>query len=296
MHWLDSIHLRLFGSRRFRCHSKRSKVGKNHWRRLTLESLEDRLAPSASMVADLTVYTLSSYPSNLTKANGTLFFSATTSSSNNALFKSDGTAAGTVQLTFGTRLTGFGNFLFFNGKLFFDAYDTTLGNGDLWTSDGTVAGTVPFLAAGNNVGLYAQTLPVIAGNKFYFQAFDYSNGLNDLWVSDGTSAGTHPIQPSNSSDPTNIFGLTNVNGKLFFASVSLVAFSGKLFFGAFTSPPRYLKAPPSFPKPRLLVRSTATTAPILSRSAARPTPPSPAALARTPSSLSPAPSPAAAGV
>jgi ELWxxDGT repeat protein len=218
MNWLHSLRLRLFGSQNIRGYSNCPPGRKKPSRRLRLEYLEDRLAPSVSMVADLTVYTLSSNPHNLTDVNGTLFFSATTSSGNDELFKSDGTAGGTVQLTSGTRLSFFNNLISLNGKLFFEASDSTLGYNALWTSDGTVAGTVPFLAADNNVEVYASTFPVIAGSKFYFQAFDLANHLNDLWVSDGTSAGTHPVQPGSSSDPTALYDLTNVNGKLFFES------------------------------------------------------------------------------
>ena len=86
------------------------------------------------------------------------------------LFKSDGTAGGTVQLTFGTRLSDFNHLTSFNGKLFFAASDTTLGYTALWTSDGTVAGTAPFLAVRRRRGLgyYDATSQAVAGNKLYF--------------------------------------------------------------------------------------------------------------------------------
>src|SRR5262245_22038625 len=60
-----------------------------------LEALEDRFVPasglSASLVADIVPGSDSSNPSGLTNVNGTLYFSTV-----DGLYKSDGTAAGTV--------------------------------------------------------------------------------------------------------------------------------------------------------------------------------------------------------
>ncbi len=216
MYWLRSLHLWLFGSKRAHWASQRLRYRKNRSSKLTVEHLENRMAPSVTMVADINTYNSGSLPYNLTNVNGTLFFAANTNSGDTELFKSDGTAGGTVQLTFGTRLSNFNFAVAFNGKLFFGVFDSTLSYTDLWTSDGTVAGTVPFLAGGNNVPLDPSSPKAIIGNKLYFRANDYSNNLYDLWVSDGTSGGTHPVQPGNLNDPDTLLNLTSVNGKLFF--------------------------------------------------------------------------------
>jgi ELWxxDGT repeat protein len=196
---------------------KRLPRDKKAFSRLAVERLEDRLLPSANMVADLNTFTQGSYPNNITSAANTTFFTATTNSGNIELFKTDGTASGTVQLTSGSQLIDFVNLNSFNGKLFFQAYDSAKSMFDLWTSDGTVLGTTPFLAGGSNVQLSYYGEPMaVAGTKLYFQAHDSANGLYDLWVSDGTSAGTHPAQPGSATAPTNLSNFTNVNGKLFF--------------------------------------------------------------------------------
>ena len=76
-----------------------------------------------------------SYPSNLTNVNGALYF--TTSDGNGTeLWKSDGTAAGTVSVT---GVVGPSNLTNFNGKLFFGEGGIS---GGLYKSDGTAAGTV----------------------------------------------------------------------------------------------------------------------------------------------------------
>ena len=84
-------------------------------------------------------------PSYLTNVNGTLFFAADDGTHGGELWKSDGTAAGTVagqghqpgqrQLRLPYNLTNV------NGTLFFAADDGTHGS-ELWKSDGTAAGTV----------------------------------------------------------------------------------------------------------------------------------------------------------
>src|SRR5262249_1726154 len=79
----------------------------------------------------------SSGPNNLTNVNGTLFFT-----SGNALWKSDGTAAGTTLVS--SLLSNTSNLTNVNGTLFFTAGDPLWGDDgvELWKSDGTTSGTV----------------------------------------------------------------------------------------------------------------------------------------------------------
>ncbi|HEV3006715.1 MAG TPA: hypothetical protein VGX78_19755, partial [Pirellulales bacterium] len=211
MRWLDSLRLQLFGFR-FNRRSKRASRPKNRSRSLGLshglrhEALEDRLALSANMVADINAYTLGSDPQNITDVGGTVFFTATPNSYNGnvELYKTDGTAGGTTQLTFGNRLSGFTDLTSFNGKLWFDANDSVVGHRTMYTSDGTVAGTTIFQPGGDTLDLtYADqnTSTGVVGSKFYFEAYDGTNGFWDLWVTDGSNAGTHPVQPSNAGAP-----------------------------------------------------------------------------------------------
>src|SRR6516225_438804 len=62
---------------------------------LAVEPLEDRCLLSASFVKDINPFSVGSNPQNLTDVDGTLFFTAN-DGSGPELWKTDGTAAGTV--------------------------------------------------------------------------------------------------------------------------------------------------------------------------------------------------------
>jgi ELWxxDGT repeat protein len=192
-----------------------------------------------------------SSPRYLTNVNGTLFFAAT-DANGKELWKSDGTAAGTVSLNSvePDDLTNVNNTLYFstgeqlcksdgtaagtvevagfpggriryltnvNGELFFAANDGTHGT-ELWKSNGTAAGSVMVAdIVPGSYGSYPYDLTNVNG-EVYFAADDGTHG-NELWKSDGTAAGTvlvADIDPgSGSSGPSN---LTNLNGTLLFAA------------------------------------------------------------------------------
>src|SRR5262245_27043690 len=100
---------------------------------LCLEPLEDRTLPSVSLVMDIdSTITHDSNPTGFAVVNGTTFFSATDGLHGAGLWKSDGTAAGTVLLSAGgaVYLTNV------NGTLFFARCDAKNGT-ELWKSDGT---------------------------------------------------------------------------------------------------------------------------------------------------------------
>ncbi len=164
-----------------------------------------------------------SNPSSLTNLGGTLFFVADDGVHGPALWRSDGTAAGTKlvtdihpsseHITYVDRLTNVA------GTLFFRANDGTHG-AELWRSDGTAAGTklVRDIAPGSE-GPYPYSsepgqLTNVAGNLF-FVAYTPDLG-SELWRSDGTAAGTklvRDIAHPYGSDPRQ---LTNVSGTVFF--------------------------------------------------------------------------------
>jgi ELWxxDGT repeat protein len=97
------------------------------------------------LVKDINPGTGGSAPSSLTNVGGTLFFTAYGASATGAeLWKSDGTASGTVLVKDINPGAGDSSSYYLtnvNGTLFFQANNGTDGT-ELWKSDGTAAGTV----------------------------------------------------------------------------------------------------------------------------------------------------------
>ena len=131
-----------------------------------------------------------SSPWYLTPVGGLLFFSADDGSNGRELWKSDGTAAGTVLVkdvrpngsSFPSKLTAVGSTLFF-------VADDGNGGVELWKSDGTANGTVLVkdIAAGAATSSPDVLTPL--GGTLFLAADDGTHG-KELWKSDGTAAGT----------------------------------------------------------------------------------------------------------
>ena len=145
----------------------------------------------------------SSNPNYLTEMGNTLYFSAMDTTNNgHQLWKSDGTASGTVMVTAinsgGTANPGIhtDGFVIMNNNLFFSAEDGTNGV-ELWKSDGTASGTVMVKdinsGSGESFSYTPAISPVVFNNELYFQAKDGTSGL-ELWKSDGTASGTVMVQ------------------------------------------------------------------------------------------------------
>jgi ELWxxDGT repeat protein len=181
-------------------------------------------------------YISSSSPSNLTNVNGTLYFTAADGTNGNELWKSDGSAAGTVlvkDIRAGSLGSDPSNFTSINNTLYFTAVDGINGR-ELWKSDGTATGTVLvkdiFASITTTTNGYPQTFdssnPTNLTNvngTLYFTAVDNLHG-NELWKSDGTTAGTVLVKDllagAAGSNPAN---LKNINGKLYFTTNNNVA-------------------------------------------------------------------------
>lgn len=175
------------------------------------------------MVLDINPGSPSSSPSQMVAIGSTTYFVADDGVHGQELWKSDGTAAGTVMvkdINPGSASSSLAHLTNVNGELFFTANDGTHGV-ELWKSTGTITGTT--LVADINPGS-ADAFP--AGNDFYltnvngelfFTANDGTHGW-ELWKSDGTTAGTvlvADIYPgANGSYPGS---LTNINGTLLFS-------------------------------------------------------------------------------
>ncbi|WP_301951384.1 ELWxxDGT repeat protein, partial [Microcystis aeruginosa] len=179
------------------------------------------------LVKDIFPGSSTSFLRYLTAVGNTLFFRANNSVNGDELWKSDGTAAGTVLVkdiapyssgSYPGNLTVVGNTLFFTA-------DDGVNGTELWKSDGTAAGTVLVknIFPGNNPSFSSSPRNLrVVGNTLYFTADDGVNG-RELWKSDGTATGTvlvrdiRPGSPTSSSDsdPSN---LTVVGNTLFFSA------------------------------------------------------------------------------
>jgi ELWxxDGT repeat protein len=144
--------------------------------------------------------------------NDIVYFVADNGINGDELWKSDGTATGTVmvkdifpglQASFPQLLT------VMNGFVYFRANNGALGV-ELWRSDGTAAGTtmIKDIFPGFKTSSDPTSLTVF-GNTLYFAATngETANG-KELWKTDGTSAGTvmvRDIYPGiNGSNPANL--------------------------------------------------------------------------------------------
>lgn len=159
----------------------------DHYYPATGEELWLNSGGITKLVADINPGPGWSSPESLTSAGGTLFFTAYNGTGNSyQLFKTDGTAAGTVMLNSGAYNGPINNLFSVNGTLFFEAAATNILHGaQLWASDGTVAETVKLTDAPN--GFIANPVTAFYGN-YFFQVLQGQN--SQLWKSDGTPGGT----------------------------------------------------------------------------------------------------------
>lgn len=164
-------------------------------------------------------------PTNLTNVNGTLFFRGEWPSlpTSTTLWKSDGTAAGTVMVSTNVPRFPYGiqpNYLTaFNNEIYFAADIDTEGGGALWKSDGTESGTVVVKDMDiNSTDGGVQHLANINGT-LYFSGFPGSSSNSELWKSDGTAGGTLFVKDINpGSAGSNSTNFTAHGGMAYFVA------------------------------------------------------------------------------
>ena len=144
--------------------------------------------------------------------NGKLYFFAS-----NALWSTDGTAAGTVRVTPASTTLQSPNWLTAAGdELFFVA------NNELWVSNGTAAGTRRFSAVAPSVNTQNARELMAIGNVLYYSAG--IGGQPTLYRTDGTEAGTMMLAEPTPTGPRVSFwaptSLTAVGGTLYFFASS----------------------------------------------------------------------------
>ena len=126
-------------------------------------------------------------------------FAGYDASGNTNLWVTDGTAAGTSELTAVGAASGLNpsGITVLGTKALFQGIDAS-NRFELWVSDGTSGGTIELTPAGaNSIGLFGDIgllspdfTPL--GGKLLIQGSDVSGRLG-LWVTDGTSAGTSEL-------------------------------------------------------------------------------------------------------
>ena len=153
-----------------------------------------------------------------------VMFAGYDSSSNSELWESNGTLAGTTELTGitgeatgmifygGQFVYGFNpsNFASLNGQVLFTGLNSSSHLG-LWATNGTSAGTTELASGGG--ALNPSDLTVFNGQVLF-------NGNSNLWVSNGAVAGTHAVSGITGSS----FGVLNPQDLTVFGNQ--VLFSG----------------------------------------------------------------------
>jgi ELWxxDGT repeat protein/cysteine-rich repeat protein len=147
------------------------------------------------LVRDInTAVVVGARPSGLTDVAGTLFFAASDRTSGRELWKTDGTAAGTVRVA--DIVPGAGDsapeaLTNVSGTLFFTATQPATGR-ELWKSDGTAEGTVRVADIDPGPGSSTPGGLIGIGGVVFFTAQTPGAG-REVWRSDGTAAGTAPL-------------------------------------------------------------------------------------------------------
>src|SRR5262245_50291330 len=98
--------------------ARRTKRVRRRTSRLSLEFLEDRLAPAASLVADINLTAAGSSPADFTEVNGVIFFTATDATHGLELWKTTGTGGSTAlvkDIRIGSRGSSLSNLTSVNG-------------------------------------------------------------------------------------------------------------------------------------------------------------------------------------
>jgi ELWxxDGT repeat protein len=156
--------------------------------------------------------TKSSNPNGLVAIGDLVYFSAATPDTNQELWVSDGTEAGTrlvKDILVGTGGSNPSGFTAFKGKVYFTA------KGELWVTDGTEAGTV--LVSEVNPGVAGADIKelTVVGDLLFFSAYSSAVGADigqELWVTDGTTGGTRFVKDINpngfdGSDPQQLIAV-----------------------------------------------------------------------------------------
>jgi ELWxxDGT repeat protein len=154
------------------------------------------------------------------KVGSSVYFSGYTSAEGNELWKTDGTAGGTVMVKDirpGTDESSPGNMIEMGSLLVFVADDGINGR-ELWKSDGTAGGTV--LVKDIKPGINSSDIREmrLVNGKVCFVANDGTTG-EELWVTDGTATGTILLKDINGTAAgSDLSDMYSAGSKLYFSA------------------------------------------------------------------------------
>ncbi|HXU30684.1 MAG TPA: hypothetical protein VN851_08925, partial [Thermoanaerobaculia bacterium] len=172
------------------------------------------------LVADINPVpvSLGSNPAGFATLGGRVIFSTEFSGE---VWASDGTAAGTVRIAPGYRVSVVANSgaaIYYTAAEFAEE-DVPL---RLWVTDGTAAGTFPLVEEPVPGSFRLSFFPVPGTRRLYFGVYDSVHG-EELWTSDGSAAGTRRVLdlfPGTGSGFLGSFGSVAVlRGKVYFSGV-----------------------------------------------------------------------------
>ncbi len=190
---------------------------------LALEKLESRALLSggpelvlSEIIADICPGGGGADIRDLTDVNGAVFFTADDGTHGRELWKTDGTASGTMLVRdirpgmAGSEPVSLTNV---DGTLFFVANDGKHG-WDLWKSDGTAEGTMIVQDANAGWSSDIDCLTNVDGTLFFVRVVGFYH--HELWKSDGTEAGTVLVREL---VPLGYYvsNATNIGGTLYFS-------------------------------------------------------------------------------
>ena len=169
------------------------------------------------LVKDINNPSDGSSPNKCITYNGFTYFYAQDDVNGQALWRTDGTTAGTnLFVDFNANTANatpiFAGGVLYNNELYF-ILDGSIYTG-LWKTDGTVSGTIKIreLFFNNNI------IPPVVANGLIFFVADTSGQGRELWRSDGTAAGTTITKNLNGTASSSPNNLTAVNNTLFFTA------------------------------------------------------------------------------
>ncbi|WP_052573125.1 ELWxxDGT repeat protein [Haloferula sp. BvORR071] len=187
-------------------------------------------AAGTMLVCDVDPAAASSLAENLSEwvvMGQSMYFAASDGAHGSELWRSDGTAAGTVMVADvnpGAANAGPTELTVVGDTLFFMAYSPGIGK-ELWKTDGTAAGTVLVKEITPGPESSSVSYCVAYQGKLYFK--HDGNGVNgqleissELWRSDGTDAGTEVIKDASGGLRTLYSGPGVAGDYFWFAGIS----------------------------------------------------------------------------